>query len=217
MHGDKHRSAEWLDASFPRTFALSRAGSLCCANAPSEGEAGGRTAGWLAGRKLHMRFCRQGTAKSKERRLERPGPFFFRPCSTQVRVEQSADVPEWGTQGARRVPTRSERWPRSRVGHAHRSCAAVPSAVRCCCRPSKRDPPLLPGTSTPSPPSHRTASERQFTCTVIALLSFCYCLLTSVKSHFDFGRPVYQSDRQFWWVDERKNASHLTSPASAPA
>ncbi|GAC75038.1 uncharacterized conserved protein [Moesziomyces antarcticus T-34] len=61
----------------------------------------------------------------------------------------------------------------------------------------RADPPLLPGTSTPSPPSDRTASERQFTCTVIALLSFCYCLLTSVKSHFDFGRPVYQSDRQF--------------------
>jgi hypothetical protein len=76
MHGDKHRSAEWLDASFPRTFALSRAGSLCGANAPSEGEAGGRTAGWLAGRKLHMRFCRQGTAKTKKRRLERPWPFF---------------------------------------------------------------------------------------------------------------------------------------------
>lgn len=179
----------------------------------------GRADCWLAGRaKAPHALLPPRHGENQEAAARAPLAFFLRPCSTQVRVEQqSADVPEWGTQGAGRVPTRSERWPRSRVGHAHRSCAAVPSAVRCCCRPSKRDPPLLPGTSTPSPPSHRTASEGQFTCTVIALLSFCYCLLTSVKSHFDFGRPVYQSDRQFWWVDERKNASHLTSPASAPA
>ncbi|KAI3494716.1 hypothetical protein L1887_40532 [Cichorium endivia] len=183
---------------------------------PKEKRAGGLLAGW-PGESSTCASAAKARRNPKSGGSSALGLFFFRPCSTQVRVEQSADVPEWGTQGARRVPTRSERWPRSRVGHAHRSCAAVPSAVRCCCRPSKRDPPLLPGTSTPPPPSDRTASERQFTCTVIALLSFCYCLLTSVKSHFDFGRPVYQSDRQFWWVDERKNASHLTSPASAPA
>ncbi|GAK64616.1 GRAM-domain-containing protein [Moesziomyces antarcticus] len=98
-----------------------------------------------------MRFRRQGSAKTKTRRLERPaaGPF-FRPCSTQVRVEQSADVPEWGTQGPGVFPL-------GQKGGRDRAWVMHIFRVQLC-------------------PVH---------------------LLTSVKTHLDFGRPVYQSDKQF--------------------
>lgn len=105
--------------------------SLCCGNALSEGEAGGLRVGRA---KAPHALPPPRLSENQNAAARAPCCWAFFPAVLDASpCGAKCGCTGVGHTGARRVPTRSERWPRSRVGHAHLSCAAVPSAVRCCC------------------------------------------------------------------------------------